>query len=133
MLVSLIGGVLLAQALPRIGGEPVQSQRIAVQFVNPGNTATGELQYLPEQQVFVFTVQNMPPPPAGHVYQAWLIDSSGPVSAGVINPTTGELASAGNRNQFETFAITVEPGPTGAEAPTTEPIMVAPLHDSGTS
>lgn len=133
MVVSLIGGVLLAQLLPRIGGEEMQAQQIAVQFTNPDISASGELTYLPKQQVFVFTVQNMPPPPEGHVYQAWLIDASGPVSAGLVNPSTGEVASAGNRSQFQTFAITVEPGPVGNAAPTTEPIMVAPLHGSGTS
>ena len=75
----------------------------------------------------------MPEPPQGHVYQAWLIDAAGPVPVGVMNPDQGEFASAADRSQFQTFAITVEPGPLGNDAPTTDPILVAHLDDTGGS
>ncbi len=129
MVLSLIGGTLLGQVLPRLDGDDVQGQQIAIEFTDPNITATGELRYLPEEQVFVLNVTGMPEPPAGHVYQAWLIDAGGPIPVGVMNPQLGEFASAGDRSQFQTFAITVEPGPLGNDAPTTEPILVAQLDD----
>jgi hypothetical protein len=129
MVLSLIGGTLLGQVLPRLGEDDVQGQQIAIQFTDPSITATGELRYLPEEQVFVLNVTGMPEPPQGQVYQAWLIDDSGPIPVGVMNPQLGEFASAGDRAQFQTFAITVEPGPLGNDAPTTEPILVAQLDD----
>jgi hypothetical protein len=39
----------------------------------------------------------------------------------------GEVAAVAAIDQYQTFAITTEPGPLGNEAPTTEPILVAPL------
>ena len=133
MVLSLIGGTLLAQVLPRIGEDEVQGQQIAIQFTDPNITATGELRYLPDEQVFVLNVSGMPEPPAGHVYQAWLIDDAGPIPVGVMNPDQGEFASAADRSQFQTFAITVEAGPLGNDAPTTEPILIAQLDDTGGS
>jgi len=130
MVLSLVGGTVLGQLLPRFGEEDVQGQQIAIQFTDPSITATGELRYLPEEQVFVLNVTGMPEPPAGHVYQAWLIDEGGPVPAGVMDADSGELASAANRSAYQTFAITVEPGPLGNPAPTTEPILVAQLDSN---
>lgn len=132
MLISLVGGVLLGQVIPLIDDD-AQAQVIAIEFTEPGVTATGELRYLPDEQVFVLTVDNMPEAPEGHVYQAWLIEGDAPVSAGVMNIDNGEVASVGDRSQFDTFAITVEPGPLGNEAPTSDPIIVAPLHADATS
>lgn len=133
MLLSLIGGILLAQVLPSFGEEDIQGQQIAVQFTDPDITATGELRYLPDEQVFVLSIDNMPAAPAGYVYQAWLIKGDSPVPAGVMNVNQGEVASTGDRSQFDAFAITVEPGPFGNEAPTSDPILVAPLHDANTT
>lgn len=130
MLISLIAGTLLGQLLPRFGEDEVQTQQIAIQFTDPNITATGELRYIPDEQVFVLTVNGMPAAPEGHVYQAWLIQGDTPVSAGVMKGQQNEIASVGNRSQFDTFAITVEPGPLGNETPTSEPILVAPLHDN---
>lgn len=134
-LVSLLGGTLLGQALPQSFGddEAQQVQVIAVQFTNPDVTASGELRYLPEEQVFVLEITGLPELPEGQVYQAWLIDGSAPVPVGVVNPETGELASAGNRDAYQTFAVTVEQGPLGNPAPTSDPIMVAPLQDTDPS
>lgn len=133
MVLSLIGGILLAQVLPSIGEEDIQSQQIAIQFTDPDITATGELRYLPDEQVFVLSIDNMPAAPAGYVYQAWLIKGDSPVPAGVMNVSQGEVASTGDRSQFDAFAITVEPGPFGNQAPTSEPVLVAPLHDTNTT
>jgi hypothetical protein len=127
MLVSLIGGALLGQALPQFAEDEPQAQQIAIQFTDPDITATGELRYLPDEQIFVLTVNDMPEAPEGYVYQAWLIQGDEKIPAGVMNTDQGEIASVGNRSQFDTFAITVEPGPLGNHSPSSEPILVAPL------
>ena len=128
MLLSLIGGTVLGQVLPRIGEED-EGREIAIQITDPSISATGELRYLPDEQVFILNVKGMPEPPPGHVYQAWLISDGTPVPAGVMNPALGEFASAGSPDAFQTFAVTIEPGPLGNDAPTTEPVLVAQLDE----
>ena len=134
-LVSLLGGTALGQALPQLVGEDEEQdqQVIAIQFTDPGITASGELRYLPDEQVFVLEVTGMPELPEGQVYQAWLIDDSAPVPVGVMDPATGEIATSGDRDAYQTFAITVEQGPLGNPAPTSDPIMVASLQDTDAS
>jgi hypothetical protein len=74
---------------------------------------------------------NLPPAPAGKIYEMWLIPQGGaPLPAGLFqSDTQGEAlhilngALAANTN---TVAVTVEPE-SGSQAPTTTPIIVAPL------
>lgn len=126
MLLSLIGGTVLGQALPPFGAED-EGETIAIRITDPSISATGELRYLPDEGVFILRVDNMPAPPPGMVYQAWLIDNGNPVPVGVMNPALGEFASAGNPEAFQTFALTVESGPLGSDAPTSDPVLVATL------
>jgi hypothetical protein len=128
MLVSLVSGVVLAQALPQLGNDEPASQEIALQFTGTDVTATGVLRYLPDQHVFVLQVDGLTPPPEGFVHQAWLIGEAGPVPAGLMDTERGEVAAVGVIDQYQTFAITTEPGPLGNEAPTTDPILVASLN-----
>lgn len=127
MLLSLVSGAVLARALPQLGNDEPASQEFAIQFTGEDVTATGVLRYLPEQQVFVLQVDGLTPPPEGFVHQAWLIGDEGPVPAGLMDTERGEVAAVAAIDQYQTFAITTEPGPLGNEAPTTEPILVAPL------
>ena len=76
------------------------------------------------QRGMVFTVSNLPPLPAGRVYQVWVVTAQAPVSAGLLTPD----ASGGGSVYFETpvdilpptaVAVTLEPvggvpAPTGA-------------------
>lgn len=133
-LVSLLGGTALGQALPQFFSDDADDQQVfALQFSDPGVSATGELRYLPDEEVFVLEIAGLPELPEGQVYQAWLIDDSAPVPVGVVDTATGELASAGNRDAYQTFAITVEQGPLGNPAPTSDPIMVASLQETDPS
>jgi hypothetical protein len=129
MVLSLLTGAILGWAVPRLGDDQPEADRIAFQITDPSISATGELRYLPEEQVFVLEMTGMPEPPEGYVYQAWLIDEDAPVPVGVMDTDSGEFASSGDRNAYQTFAITVEAGPLGNAAPTSDPILVAPLHD----
>ena len=70
----------------------------------------------------VFTASNLPPLPAGRVYQVWVVTGPAPVSAGLLNPD----ASGGGLTFFSTppdippptaVAVTLEPAG-GVPAPT---------------
>ena len=74
------------------------------------------------QRGMVFTVANLPPLPAGRVYQVWVVTAQAPVSAGLLTPD----ASGGGSVYYETpvdilpptaVAVTLEPAG-GVAAPT---------------
>lgn len=88
------------------------------------------LEYLPDEQRFVLHMEDMPEAPEGQVYQGWLIAGDVPIGVGIVDPVTGEFSVDGDRATYDVFAITVEPGPNGSDLPTTNPIVVAPLHDT---
>jgi len=125
-LISLVAGLLIGRTyFPE--SEAPQPQNITIQFADPDISATGTLRYLPDEQVYVLEMENMPELPEGQVYQVWLIGDDTPQSAGVMNSASGEFATAGSPEEFQTLAITVERGPTGVDAPTTDPVMTADL------
>jgi anti-sigma-K factor RskA len=77
----------------------------------------------------VLTLNNVPPPSQGTVYQMWLIDDKGPASAGTMGPasvtptTTHTLRDLGRAGML---AFTVEPGD-GSPKPTGSIIAKLPL------
>lgn len=103
------------------------SQAIALQATQANNGAQGILTYLPDQHIFVLSFDRLPALPANRVYQVWLIHGKSPVPSGVFGVGTSDFAISGNRSDFQTLAITVEPGPLGSAAPTSSPILAASL------
>lgn len=80
------------------------------------------------QRGMVFTVANLPPLPAGRVYQVWVVTAQAPVSAGLLMPD----ATGGGSVYFETpvdilppvaVAVTLEPAG-GVPAPTGERYLI---------
>lgn len=81
----------------------------------------------------VVSLESVPPPPAGQVYQMWLMPddgtaesarSVGTMSADTMPPPSGEVIAG--LGDAQTVAITVEPG-TGSPSPTTDPIVAVSL------
>jgi len=70
--------------------------------------------------------------PADRIYELWLLDAAGaPVAVGTFTPSDGELAVVELERDlagFTTFAVTVEAS--RVDAPTSDPVMVAPLGSS---
>jgi anti-sigma-K factor RskA len=68
-------------------------------------------------------MQGVADPPPGFVYEAWVIPpGKAPVAAGVT--TTGEATlPLPSGVQGSTIAVTLERGPSGASAPTSQPLM----------
>lgn len=78
----------------------------------------------------VVSMSDVPPPPAGHVYQMWFVPASGTVrSAGTMGadsmpPPGGEVIPA--LDSATAVAVTVEPG-SGSTQPTGAPIVTISL------
>ncbi len=107
-------------------GQPARV--IALVMTDPAAGGSGELTYLEESQVMLLTVNDLPPLPPDHVYEVWMIPHSGnPIPAGVFHDPTGRNAYAGSPDNYQAVAITVEPGPLGTTAPTSDPIASAPM------
>jgi anti-sigma-K factor RskA len=83
--------------------------------------ATGQVVYLPQQDLALLRVKGLPPAPADRTYQIWLIKDGVPASAGFlqVSPTTQEGVSpiSGDPRQAQVIAVTVEP-PGGVPQPT---------------
>ena len=99
--------------------EPAQQDLIRT----PGGAFRREPAILPQ----LLDVKDLPPLPEGYVYEVWLIGDGNPVPAGVFANATAQHAIAADRSQFNTLAITMEPGPMGTEAPTSDVYATASL------
>jgi anti-sigma-K factor RskA len=105
--------------------------RIDLAGQGPGSAARGRVLWS-RNRGMVFTAANLPPAPAGRVYQVWVVTAQAPVSAGLLSPD----ASGGATVYFQTpsdiaaplaIAVTLEPAG-GVPAPTGARYLVgAPL------
>lgn len=74
----------------------------------------------------ILATAGLPRAPADHTYQAWLIGTTGPRSAGLLDPTgTPPLLFTGLGNA-DKIGVTVEPGG-GSPQPTTTPVLLFPM------
>jgi anti-sigma-K factor RskA len=119
--VVLIAVAAIAIAMNLQGTDP---ENIDLAAIPEG--VTGSLEYRPDDDKFVFEVENMPDAPENSVYQVWLIPPEGnPESVGLMEGSEFEVEA--ERDAYAAFAITVEPAPSGSPSPTSDPIVVAPL------
>jgi anti-sigma-K factor RskA len=126
LLVAVLAGVVLDRVFFDDDSDPDGRETIAFELSSPIPNLSAELTYESDDQVFLLKTGNMPAAPEGQVYQVWLIDREGvPVPNGVMVGSSHAVSA--NRDDYAAFAITVEPGPLGSTAPTTEPFFVAPL------
>ena len=84
------------------------------------------------QQGVLLLASNLPPAPAGKIYEMWLIPASGPPKpAGLFQSDPGSTAiyvlnGPFDRAHTKAVAVTLEPS-AGSSAPTSTPIIAAPL------
>jgi hypothetical protein len=74
-------------------------------------------------------IDDLPPAPTGHAYQAWYIADGAPASAGLIERSDdglGTLTGMVPIDGTSVVALTVEPVP-GVQAPTTDPVVAGEL------
>ena len=104
------------------------AETIALAPTEAAPGASGEVTFVADEDLFLVDVRDLPPLASGQVYEVWLIGEDGvPVPCGVFDQPTDQHAMIGDGGQYETLAITVEPGPLGTEAPTGEIVVTAPL------
>jgi anti-sigma-K factor RskA len=103
-------------------------ETIALAPTDAAPSASGEVRYDPAAQLFLLDVRGLPPLEPDQVYEVWLIGGEGaPVPAGTFDQSTDQHAIIADRGQFDTLAITAEPGPLGTAAPTGEIVATATL------
>lgn len=125
LLIGIVAGALLGRTL--LEDDPPQAEAVALQFPTEMELDNATLTYMPEEGMLHFSAPGMPAPPEGRVYQVWLIGEESPVPMGTVDPATGEFASVVDTRTYRTFAVTVEPGPLGNAAPSSDPVIVADL------
>lgn len=78
----------------------------------------------------VLVTENMPPAPAGKVYETWLQhDDVGMVAAGLMENGQQEVVLEGDPASAIGFGITVEPDG-GSDQPTTDPVALIPFENA---
>jgi anti-sigma-K factor RskA len=89
--------------------------------------AAAKVTDLKADRIAVVEFNSMPPPPAGKVYELWLITPDGRAdSAGVFVPdSSGHTVVIVDRSLegYSVMAVTVETGPSGVSSPTQQPAM----------
>ncbi len=125
MVLISVAAFLLGQTLHReaVSGPTVfaMAGRGAVQG------AAAKVTDLKADRIAVVEFNGMPPPPAGKVYELWLITADGRAdAAGVFVPdSTGHTVVVVDRSLegYAVMAVTVETGPSGVSSPTQQPAM----------
>src|SRR5215217_3288654 len=102
-------------------------ETIALAPTDAAPDARGEVTYLPQEELLMLDVRDLPPLEPDQVYEVWLIGAEGPVPAGTFDQPTDQHAIVADRDLYDTLAITAEPGPLGTEGPTGEIVATAPL------
>jgi anti-sigma-K factor RskA len=129
ILLLLSAGLLMwnLQLREQLLATPV-AETMALAPTDAAPDASGQVTHLPEDNLLTLDVRDLPPLASGQVYEVWLIGEDGvPTPAGVFDQPTDQHAVVADRSQYETLAITAEPGPLGAEAPTGEIVATASL------
>jgi hypothetical protein len=138
IVIAVVFGLAQAHTQQELNQARAQNQAIAEVLAAPdaklltSRTTVGGVAIVvltAEKRQLVVSTTGLPPPPAGHVYQLWLIGPVRIVSAGLLpaaeaGKTAPVLASgivAGDK-----LGLTMEPAP-GTAQPTTKPILALPL------
>jgi anti-sigma factor RsiW len=90
----------------------------------------GDVSFAPSCNTAVVNMPKLPPPPAGKVYQLWVLSGQKATSVGVVDqnsdgsvPAVTTPVHAGNT----AVGVTLEPAPGPSPQPTSKPLWVVPL------
>jgi anti-sigma-K factor RskA len=120
VLVLAIAGLAVWNVVLQTGGG--HEATMVVHLV--GDTGSGELVYVPDQQVAVMKL-DLPELPSGRSYQAWRIDNGEAASLGLV-PNTGMIAMDVDLSGAGAVAVSEEPVG-GSDQPTSTPLIAADL------
>jgi anti-sigma-K factor RskA len=127
-LIVVLLGCVGSLAAWNIGLQQQPSSRIytyAVAGTLRDATASGRAIYLPEDQMSMIIVHNLPGLQGTQVYQGWLIAQQKPVSIGLLRVVNGTaiLGFPGDLQQYNEIAVSIEPGPLATPQAPAGPIV----------
>ncbi len=105
----------------------LQGQRTyALKGTDAAQEVRGEVVRLGDERA-VLVAEDLPSPPEGKTYEAWILREDVPEPAGLFEPSDTGAAAApleGSIEGADAVAVTVEPSG-GSSSPTTDPLMTA--------
>lgn len=122
---ALAGGIWLGAVAFVSDEEP--SPRMVPIVVLDDSDIGGNVEYIPDREIYVLSLQRIPPQPEGSVYQIWLQSDEITISAGLWNPTATRFAVVAYDGRYDRMFVTLEPSSRGNDQPTTEPILEVDL------
>ncbi len=121
--IALLAGLLIGRTTAP--APPPAVAHFTISGHGPFQGVTAKVVDLKSEGVALVTFDNMPAPPAGHVYELWLITPGGKADpAGVFVPDAsgGKVVVVGQSLAgYNLMAVTVEAGPDGVGSPTQQP------------
>ncbi len=114
-----------AQATTERLGEVLAAPDAQLATAETGDGATARVVASAARGEAVFVAEGLADVPSGRTYQLWLIDESGPESAGLFTPSAnGRVVQllTGNVSDSAVVGVTVEPEG-GSPEPTTDPVL----------
>jgi len=103
------------------------TQVYALAGLQSAQSASGSLFYIPQQQVTVLLLHDLPQLHGNQIYQGWLLHNNKPVSIGVLSIQNGvaSLTFPGAISGYEVAAISREPGPAPSQKAPVGPVVAA--------
>ncbi len=112
-------------ALPTATATTNSTLTYTIKGTEASSNITGETIYLPQQNMTLLVLHNLPKLSGKHVYQGWLIDGKQVTSAGILNVknNTATLDFPGDVRDFDTAAVSLEPGPQASPSTPLGPVL----------
>ncbi len=106
----------------------IQEQRTtyALQGTGAAQGVRGEVVRIGDERA-VLVAEDLPSPPEGETYEAWIMREDVPEPAGLFEPNEAGVAAAtieGSLEGADTVAVTLEPSG-GSSSPTSDPLLTA--------
>ena len=107
-------------------GELQGQQTYALEGTGAAQGVQGEVVRLGDERAMLIA-EDLPSPPEGETYEAWILREDVPEPAGLFEPDEAGVAAApieGSIEDADAVAVTVEPSG-GSSSPTSDPLMTA--------
>lgn len=125
---ALIGGIWLGR-VAFVSNEEAAPRVVAVEVEDEELELSGRVEYFEDRELYLLTINTMPPAADGQVYAVWVQTGDIVVCAGILNSDSKEFAYAAYSGRYESLFVTEESGPYCGEQPTSDPLITADLTE----
>ena len=125
---ALVAGVWLGR-VAFVENETPSPRILDIEVVDDDLEVSGSVEYVENHEVYILTINTMPPPPEGEVFQVWVQIDDIVVPAGLLNPDSRTFAFSAFSGRYDTMFITVEQGSSGSALPTSDPVITVDLTE----